>query len=34
MEKLDFNSELLRPMKEQLEVILNRLMNVVVTGRR
>lgn len=34
MERLDLNSELLKPMKDQLEVILNRLMNVVVTGRR
>lgn len=34
MQKLDLNSELLRPMKDQLEVILNRLMNVVVTGKR
>lgn len=34
MQKLDLNSELLKPMKEQLEVILNRLMNIVVTGNR
>lgn len=29
MEKLDLNSELLKPMKDQLEVILNRLMLIV-----
>ena len=28
LEKLDFNSELLKPMKEQLEIIINRLMSV------
>ena len=33
MEKLDLNSELLQPMKEQLEIIINRLMNVCATGR-
>ena len=31
MEKLDLNSELLQPMKEQLEIIINRLMNVCAT---
>ena len=34
MEKLDFNSELLRPMKEQLEIIINRLMNVCLTENK
>ena len=34
MERLDFNSELLKPMKEQLEIIINRLMNICVTGKR
>lgn len=34
MEKLDLNSELLRPMKEQLEIILNRLTNVVATNNK
>ena len=34
MQKLDLNSETLKPMKDQLEVILNRLMNVVVTGKK
>ena len=29
MEKLDLNSELLKPMKDQLEVILNRLMLII-----
>lgn len=29
MEKLDLNSELLKPMKDQLEIILNRLMLIV-----
>ena len=34
MEKLNLNSELLKPMKDQLELILNRLMNVVVIGNK
>lgn len=34
MEKLDLNSELLQPMKEQLEIIINRLMNVCATGNK
>lgn len=34
MQKLDLDSELLKPMRDQLELILNRLMNVVVTGKR
>lgn len=34
MEKLDFNSELLRPMKEQLEIIINRLMNICSTENK
>lgn len=34
LEKLDFNSELLKPMKDQLELIINRLMNVCVTGNK
>lgn len=34
MERLDLNSELLKPMKDQLEIIINRLMNVCVTGNR
>lgn len=34
MEKLDFNSELLKPMKEQLEIIINRLMNVCSTENK
>lgn len=34
MQKLDLNSEMLKPMKDQLELILNRLMNVVVTGKK
>lgn len=34
MEKLDLNSELLKPMKEQLEIIINKLMNVCATGNK
>lgn len=34
MEKLDLNSELLKPMKEQLEIIINRLMNICATGSK
>ena len=34
MEKLNLNSELLKPMKDQLELILNRLMNAVVIGNK
>ena len=34
LEKLDFNSELLKPMKEQLEIVINRLMNVCATGNK
>ena len=34
MEKLDLNSELLRPMKEHLEIIVNRLMNACATGNK
>lgn len=34
MEKLDLNSELLQPMKEQLEIIINRLINVCATGNK
>lgn len=34
MEKLDLNSELLRPMKEHLEIIVNRLMSVCATGNK
>lgn len=30
LEKLDFDSELLKPMKEQLEIIINRLMGVCI----
>lgn len=34
MEKLDLNSELLKPMKKHLEIIVNRLMNVCATGNK
>lgn len=34
MEKLNLNSELLKPMKDQLEVIINRLANVVATQNK
>lgn len=34
LEKLDFNSELLKPMKEQLEIIINRLMGVCTTENK
>ena len=34
MEKLNLNGELLKPMKDQLELILNRLMNIVVMGNK
>lgn len=34
MQKLDLDSEVLRPLRDQLELILNRLMNVVVTENR
>ena len=34
MEKLNLNSELLKPMKEQLELIINRLTNVVATQNK
>ncbi len=34
MEKLNLNSELLKPMKEQLEIIINRLTNVVATQNK
>lgn len=34
MQKLDLDSELLKPMREQLEIIINRLMNVCVTGNK
>ena len=34
MQKLDLDSELLKPMREQFEIILNRLMNVVVIGNK
>ena len=34
LQKLDFNSELLKPMKEQLEIIINRLMSVCVNTNK
>jgi len=34
MERLNLNSELLKPMKEQLEIIINRLTNVVATQNK
>ena len=34
MEKLDLNSELLRPIKEQLELIVNRLIGICATGNK
>ena len=34
MEKLDLNSELLKPMKDQLEIVVNRLANVVATQNK
>jgi len=34
MEKLDLDSELLKPMKEQLELIINRLMSICATGNK
>lgn len=34
LEKLDFNSELLKPMKEQLEIIINRLMSVCMNTNK
>lgn len=34
MQKLDLNSELLRPMREQLELNINRLMNICATGNK
>ena len=34
MQKLDLNSELLKPMKEQFEIILNRLVGIVATQNK
>ena len=34
MERLDLDSELLQPMKEQLEILINREMNVCATGNK
>lgn len=34
LEKLDFSSELLKPMKEQLEIIINRLMSVCMNTNK
>ena len=34
MEKLDLNNELLKPMKEQLEIIINRLIGICATGNK
>ena len=34
IEKLDLDSELLQPMREQLELIINRLMTVCATGNK
>lgn len=34
MEKLDLDSELLKPMREQLEIIINSLMNVCATKNK
>ena len=34
MEKLTLKSELLKPMMEGLEIILNKLMNIVITEKR
>lgn len=34
MEKLTLKSELLKPMTEGLEIILNKLMNIVITEKR
>lgn len=34
MEKLDLNSELLHPVKQQLEIIMNKLMNICTTSNK
>ncbi|MCI9015764.1 MAG: hypothetical protein HFJ53_01140 [Clostridia bacterium] len=34
MQKLDLNSELLKPMREQFEIILNRLVGIVATQNK